>query len=164
MHKIIITGASGSGKTTIIEELKKEGYAIIPEAARRVVEEKRIETGNERQKLIFQKQIELERDNCASRITFLDRSIIDCIVYSIFYCGESPHHNKAIKNANYHNRVFLLKLPLFTKYPDREESYEESLQIQELLKTKYEKMGFQVIKIPFTTARKRIKMILRGLR
>lgn len=164
MPKIVITGASGSGKTTIIEKMKKEGDLIIPEAARSVVDEKKIRTGKERQKLIFQKQIDNEVNKYADRKIFLDRSLIDCIVYTIFYCGKSPSYKKVIKNARYHNQVFLLKLQPPKMHPQREENYEQSLEIQELLKKEYEKNGFEVIEIPFTTVDKRIKMIKEKLR
>jgi predicted ATPase len=40
MRNIILTGMPGSGKTSVIEELKKIGYKVVTEAATDLIKEK----------------------------------------------------------------------------------------------------------------------------
>lgn len=38
-HFVIISGCSGGGKSTLLDELKQRGYPVVPEAGRRIVQE-----------------------------------------------------------------------------------------------------------------------------
>ena len=42
MKAHVITGGPGVGKTTVVEILARRGYAIVPEAARMIIEEERL--------------------------------------------------------------------------------------------------------------------------
>jgi predicted ATPase len=37
MHRFVLTGAPGSGKTTILRNLSRHGYAVVNEAATDVI-------------------------------------------------------------------------------------------------------------------------------
>ena len=158
MKKVVITGASGSGKTTLITALQYRGYPIVPEAARMVVANYNVDPGSKRQKLIFNTQIALERHVC-KELTFLDRSILDGLVYARFYKATFPNPNEYLQRASYYSTVFLLSLPPISTHPKREETYEESLSIESMLSKEYINRGFRVFEIPFLPLVQRIKEI-----
>jgi len=47
----VITGSSGGGKSTLLEELARRGYSVVPEAGRQLVREQQsiggVETGSD---------------------------------------------------------------------------------------------------------------------
>ena len=43
---IVISGCSSGGKSTLLEELKNNGYAVIPEVGREIVKEQLLSLGN----------------------------------------------------------------------------------------------------------------------
>lgn len=83
-YKVIFTGAHGTGKTTILNMFREEGYEVITEVVRNLVKEKNIqinEAGDAAtQYLIFNEYIRLfdENDNYIS-----DRGLTDVIGYTM---------------------------------------------------------------------------------
>jgi predicted ATPase len=90
-QKIVFTGGSYAGKTTLISELQCLGYRVVPEAGLLIISQLNDELGIEEQRrwraanplafyeLIINKQQELERENSLSgeKAVFHDRGIPD---------------------------------------------------------------------------------------
>ena len=107
MKKCVITGSSCSGKTTLIKELESRGFYVLKEVARKIISERKYmpQTKDEflkKQILIFNEQFyneeKFEREFPNADMVFLDRSLIDCISYSIFFTGKIPEEYR-IRNA-----------------------------------------------------------------
>ncbi len=165
----VITGASCSGKTTLLNEIKKRGYTIIAEAAREV-----IETGFQRgltieqirsdekafQYSILEKNIKNEKEADSQTITFFDRALPDAYAYNLFFnVPTHPELEKALKECSY-QKIFLLdRLPYF---PDegRIETPEEQDKLHVLLEQTYQKLGFEIIKVPVLPLSERVDFVL----
>ena len=89
---IIITGSTSSGKSTLIEELAKQGHKTVPEMARVVIDEKiaQGESINEIrsdeglfQKEVFERKLKLEKKLPREERLFFDRGIPDSLAYSL---------------------------------------------------------------------------------
>lgn len=50
VRRVVITGGPGSGKTTFIEALRKEGYPVVPESALFIIDQLNAMLGTDRQK------------------------------------------------------------------------------------------------------------------
>lgn len=90
--KCVITAGPGQGKTTVIELLVAEGYRVVPEVARIIIEEEQLKNSDilpwkdftSFQELVAERQLELERQLKVGKdkIVFLDRGLVDGVAYS----------------------------------------------------------------------------------
>ena len=115
----VVTGAPCSGKTTLINELEKRGYGVVPEMARAYINERlaRGETMGEIrkdealfQKDILEKKIDVEAKLPKEQLVFLDRGIPDTEAYDKLYgIASSELLLDAIKKCSY-KKVFVLEV------------------------------------------------------
>ncbi len=156
--KIVITGAPCSGKTTIIEELKKYsiennlGYVFVREAARDIIEECKYDPRNNPEKFeydILRKRLEYEK-NAEGDIIICDRGAHDTLSYHLKE-GVKPSTN-LLKNLEkfYYDLAFCLEpfKNFYEKDNARDETREEQLILAEYTKQVYEESGIKTIMIP----------------
>lgn len=168
MKKIVLTGGPCSGKTTIIEELSQRGYSVLKETAKEIIEKrKHIPISKEesfiRQDLIFKTQLmkeeKIEKENY--NLLFLDRSLIDGLGYSLFYCGEDSikDYLPFVQKMKY-DAIFLLELLPFNSEGFRPENEEEARNISDSISNLYKRLGYNLINVPVMSLEKRIDFIL----
>lgn len=173
--KIIITGGPGTGKSSIIEELKKRGHICLEEISRQVTLEAR-KNGVEQlfltQPLLFSqlllngraKQF-LEADAYKNSTIFIDRGLPDVLAYMDFFGSEYPEDFvKVCKNHPY-DTVFIVSpwKDIFQSDNVRYETFKQSEEIHEQLLITYKKFGYHLIDIPFDTIKNRANFILDSL-
>tara|TARA_R110002167_G_scaffold190051_1_gene392293 strand:- start:4263 stop:4601 length:339 start_codon:yes stop_codon:yes gene_type:complete len=89
----IITGGPGVGKTTLVNQLKTEGYTIIPEVARNIIQEQIAINSNglpwENKELYTNLMLEASISDYkniikgyTNDICFFDRSVYDAVCYA----------------------------------------------------------------------------------
>jgi len=171
MNKCVISGGSCSGKSSIIEELKKRGHYCIEEVARAVIEKRNhlkidLDEIITRQELVFEKQLELEKEiNGESGICFLDRGLIDNIAFSKYLIRKIPYR---IDGINLDKRYDIVFVPELLDYVDdglRIESDEtERKKIHDLIYETYKEFGYNPIKIPVMPVGKRADFIIDWLK
>ena len=112
---VVITGAPCTGKTTVIEELKKLGHTCHPEAAREYIESEmakgftldEIRADNLKlQSGILNKKMILEENLTPNQLIFLDRGIPDTLTY---YRPSALDPMLALDNCfiNQYDKVFV---------------------------------------------------------
>lgn len=166
----VLTGGPSSGKTTLIDELKKLGHATVPEAARmyfdtelakgRLIEEIR---KDEKlcQEQITKLKIELEKELPTNVLTFFDRGMHDSIAYMRHYGFEVEDWIRRAHEQALYQKVFLLEpLPVFKEDGVRTEGADFAGKIVDHLREAYRQFGMEPIEVPVMSVEERTKFIL----
>jgi predicted ATPase len=173
----IITGGPGVGKTTILNELEKNGYNIVPEIAREIIKKQVVTKGDglpwKNKELYIDLMLKasvhsyiLAQDNNSSSIYFFDRGILDTLCYAeMVGPGMSDEMNEIANNHQYNKKVFIFP-PWFEIYQtdnERKQTWEEAELTFQKLKETYLKYGYDIIEVPKDTVENRKIYILENL-
>jgi len=174
--KIVITGGPGTGKSTVIIELEKQGYQCMHEISREVTLMARkngIEQLFLKDPMLFSKMLLEGRvnqfkkaSNLKNNIVFFDRGIPDVFAYMNYLGVEYPSIFIDQSNNNqYYNTIFLMPpwKDIYITDNERYESFEQSLAIYNHLKSAYKGLGYTIIEVPFGTAQERADFILKKI-
>lgn len=167
----VITGAPCSGKTAVIQELERRGYAVVHEVARAYIEAKlatglsldqirRDKYAFERQLLI--KKVALEENLNPEQIIFMDRAVPDSIAY-FRLAGLDPSEPIRLSRRNRYHKVFLLERLPAKKDPVRKEDDETAELIETLLLECYRELQYPLIRIPVADVSERTDTILKHI-
>lgn len=165
--KIVITGGPCSGKTTVIKYLEKEGFKVLHEVPRELINEYKkigkspLDEFHQFQYDILKHTLKRNKKIIEGEITFLDIDIPEGIAYFKVRGIEPPEWlTSAIKkHAKYHKVIFLEQAPFFEEDGIRLENKESSKRISKLIEETYRELGYEVYKVPFMELKERIKTI-----
>ena len=173
MKRYILTGTPGSGKTSIIHELKSKGYAVVEEAATDVIALEQVNGNPEPwlqpdfiDKIVcLQKQRQLNTSTFPGELQLYDRSPI-CTYALSSYLGYPPsacllEEMRRIEWENiYQKQVFFIENLGFCQPTEaRKISFEASLTFEKIHVEIYTSLGYDLIKIPPHSLPKRAQSI-----
>ena len=167
----VITGASSSGKTTLIDLLTEKGFKTAPEAGRqyferelakgRTIEEIRKDRAATTRDIyaLMQKKIDGAR---ADEVHFLDRGLPDALA---FYRVAEMNPNKILPDCFQHcyASVFLLDRLPYQQDGIRAGDDEAAAHFHAWLKRDYIALGYEVIRVPVLPPKERLAFILERL-
>ena len=167
VKKYVLTGGPGIGKTTVLELLATRGYAIVPEAARYVIEEEQAKDGDalpwkdnaKFQKLVMERQLVLE-SKLTTDTAFLDRGIVDGDGYCAYFKISSPEGMREQGKGRYEKVFILDRLPEYKNDTARLENPEEAKQIHQDVIDAYVRFGYEPIMVPVLPPQERLEFIL----
>ncbi len=166
----VLTGGPCSGKSTLLDYFKIQGYGTLPETAREVISERMQNTLTReeirtRQEIIFVRQLERESLLRDYDSFFLDRSLIDGIAYTKLGLGSSISLFESVDLRHRYKSVFLLDLFPFEKDSVRTEDNEEEARVaHEYIRMAYTDLGYTPIEVPVGSVQERAAFILCKMR
>ncbi|WP_082461156.1 AAA family ATPase [Devosia sp. Leaf64] len=155
---IIISGCSGGGKSTLLTELSRRGFAVIEEPGRRIVIEEEAAGGSALPWLdlkgFLTRAVSLSREDLATASTldgpvFFDRGLFD----ALSGLAEVTGNRGVLYEAGYpsfHKTVFLTPPwpEIYRRDAERQHGLDAALVEYERLKRDYPAMGYDVIELP----------------
>lgn len=154
---IILTGAPGTGKTTVLEELKKRGQQVFTEPAREILRHQIKIDGPalpaKNAKLFVEEMLKLSVRQFESAMVgpaFFDRAIPDTVVYAQRFGVDGKDFEAAAENYRYNPEVFIFApwKEIFVNDEVRGLSYEMAEQVHELQSVNYRRLGYELVDVP----------------
>ncbi|MBT3397731.1 ATP-binding protein [archaeon] len=153
MRKMVLTGGACSGKTTLVNELKRRGYNVLEEVARQVLEElgtpSNLDEWAALESEIYQRQVSNEeRVDRQSGLVFLDRGIGDIDAYMRHHFDQPSIDVTKAKIHRYDSIFLLERLPFEDDGLRVEVGDDEASEIHQKIIDSYHSMGYTTIQIP----------------
>lgn len=169
---VILSGCSGGGKSTLLEELSSRGFLTVPEAGRRIVEEETRIGGEALPWVDFaafaRRAIEMARLDRqivgSADWVFFDRSLVDASAALQHATGE-PALSVVRHNERYHQQVFLTPPwpEIYVQDDGRRHGLSEAIAEYDRLLDAYGGLGYETIILPRIGIHERADFILRHL-
>jgi len=171
---VVISGCSGGGKSTLLQELGRLGHQIFDEPGRKIVKEQLAIGGDALPwadvARFAERCVDLALDDIAaprSGVAFCDRSLIDA-VSGLEHMGLQPPARAltALRTAPYHKTVFLTPpwRELFATDAERRHGFADACAEYERLLIAYPRFGHEIVLVPKLTPPARADFILARLR
>ncbi|WP_343486557.1 ATP-binding protein [Allomuricauda sp. d1] len=179
LRKIVVTGAPGTGKTSVIDALENKGHHCFHEIIRSMTARARSSDSSKpqisnplafvddpykfNQVLLqgrlkhFQMAEELGLETC-----FFDRGMPDVLAYMDFFHQEYGQDFIDTCEKNKYDAIFILPpwKDIYTTDHERLESYEQAEELHEHLLNTYRRFGYQPIVVPKGNVESRVNFIL----
>jgi predicted ATPase len=166
---VTISGCSGGGKSTLLAELRRRGFATIDEPGRRIVAEE-LKRGGRALPWVdavafLQRAIDVSLADRAdadpsARWVFFDRGLIDAAAALEHLTGE-PVIESLGRVYRYNKRVFLA--PPCTLDQERRHDFVEALAEYDRLIALYPALGYDIHVLPKVSVAERADWILTSL-
>lgn len=168
----IVTGGPGSGKTSLIEALRAQGYYCAVEAGREIIQDQVRIDGRAlpwRDPLLFA-ELMLCCDMRSYRLAelssgpvFLDRGIPDIAGYLRLMNIPVPTHlQKAVQNFGYNRTVFIAPPwpEIFCQDQERKQDLNEAQRTYEAIATTYQAHSYELLELPRFSIEERCRFVL----
>lgn len=157
------------GKTTVLDVLRRLGYAVGDDAAREIIRSRRQQGLSPRpDAAIFARQIlarEIDAyDSVSSSPTFFERGVPEAAA-SLVGADEidEAEARKLLETYPYFKRVFLFPpwKAIYRVDAERDHSFEHAVRVYEDIRDWYARFDYEMIEVPFDTAEARAQFILK---
>ena len=172
MKRYIVTGAPGTGKTSLVQLLAHLGE-VVGEPARELIAEHRAATGEQSldgspelfvQRLIA-RSIEKFDGARADGVTIYDRGLPDCVAYANVF-GVDPSAALAAAEQRRYSVPVLVAAPweeIYTMDELRQATFAQVTAFHDELIAVYRQLGYQLVELPKTSVAERVRVVTKTL-
>lgn len=167
----VLTGGPGSGKTTLIDALRAEGFTGAEEAGRGIIRDQVAIGGTTLhwadQKLFAELMLAWEMRSwnqslAAAGPVFFDRGVPDCVGY-LNLCGlpVPDHFRRAAEKFRYNRTVFILPPwpGIYGNDTERKQDFAEAVRTFEAVSEAYAGCGYDLAEVPLAPIADRLAFI-----
>jgi predicted ATPase len=175
LRRIVISGSSGGGKSTLIDALSSRGFHTFAEAGRIIVRGE-LETDGKALPWIdpslFAERLAtlaIDQFDLAAGLegpVFLDRCVVEPLVYIQMQGIELPDKVRRLANGCLYDDPIFMVPPweeIFVEDAERRHNFREAIAEYDALLQTFLEYGYRVCVIPKTTVKNRIEYIFREL-
>lgn len=167
-HLVIISGCSGGGKSTLLQEMARRGYTVVEEPGRRIIAEERESQGRAlpwvNLAAFAERAVELSLEDRARAKdlrgpVFFDRGLIDAAAALEFATGKPVLMRFATERFN--RRVFMTPPwpEIYVTDADRRHGLGEAMNEYERLLSVYSALDYDVRLLPKVPVAERADLI-----
>lgn len=168
----MISGCSGGGKSTLLAELRRRGFATVDEPGRRIVREELQGGGSAlpwndvakfARRAIALSLADMEAARSHRGWVFFDRGLIDAAV-ALEQAIATPARS-TIGACRFHRRVFLTPPwpEIYVSDDERPHALDDAIAEYERLLVAYPALGYEAIVLPKVGVTQRADFILQSL-
>ena len=173
MACVVLTGGPGAGKTALLSELGRRGYAAVDESARAIIAERVAGGLSARPELpTFAREI-LRRDvEKYMRVApgpewiFFDRGVLDALAL-LHEVDPLPVEDlqRLLAAYAFHRLVFILPPweAIYTNDAERDQTFAEAVNVCDKLQRWYRSCGYRVHEVPRFSVQQRADHVLQTL-
>ncbi|GLU49894.1 AAA family ATPase [Nocardiopsis ansamitocini] len=170
--RFVLTGGPGSGKTTLIEELRARGHAAAPEAGRGVIRDQMAVGGRALPwidpplfaELMLSWEMRSYREAAPRpEPVFFDRGVPDVVGYLRLLGLPVPEHiTVAARDVRYAPQVFVAPPwpDIFTGDAERRQDLDEAERTHASMVRTYTDLGYRLVELPRTDVATRADFVL----
>ena len=134
-RRILITGCSGGGKSSLIAEMAQRGWATVPEPGRRVIAREKARGGDGLPWLDMARFADLCADMAKqdwraanAQVTLFDRGLIDAVL-ALYRLRPNMEIDTRLQECRYEEQVYLAPPwpEIFETDADRAHSFDEAM-------------------------------------
>ncbi len=171
----VLSGCSGSGKSSLLAELSRRGYATVEEPGRQIVVEQLGVGGNALPwensdrflELLLLRYIDVfNRMRSHDGVVFFDRSIVELVSHFERIAVEVPEHiSRAARTYRYAKKVFMTPpwQEIYRTDEERRHSFEDAVAEYTQLLPSYAGLGYEIALAPKASVAERAEFVLRGI-
>lgn len=172
-RSVIISGCSGGGKSTLLEELARRGHATVEEPGRRIVRQELAGQGAAlpwvdavafARRAIAMALDDLAKAEAQSGWTFFDRGLIDAA--SALQASTGEPVLETFRDRHRYCRTVFLTPPwpeIYVNDPERRHGFEEAISEYDRLAAAYPDIGYEAVILPKTDVAARADFLLSRL-
>lgn len=172
-RRVLITGCSGGGKSTLLRELSDRGFAVIDEPGRRIVEDELASGGGAlpwedmaafARRALALARADLEATRCRPGTVFFDRGILDAAVALRHAAGVSLR-NSIGASFPYERTVFVAPpwSEIYRGDEARRHGWCEAVGEYDRLVAAMTLLGCNICELPKTGVRERADFVIAAL-
>ncbi|WP_421402846.1 AAA family ATPase [Agrobacterium fabrum] len=166
---IILSGCSGGGKSTLLAELARRGFATVEEPGRRIVIEETRNGGTALPWIDMQAfarraiamALEDRRVTPKEGLVFFDRGLIDAA--SALHHISGDRFIDTLRDTRRYNSLVFLTPPwpeIYRSDDERKHGFDAAVEEYERLVRDYEGLGYDIVVLPKSAVAERADLIL----
>lgn len=167
---VVISGCSGGGKSTLLDELARRGFATVPEPGRRIVRDEQAAGGRAlpwidaeafARRAIALASRDVDEAGGRDGRVFFDRGLIDAVAALEHVTGE-PALDRHGHARRYHATVFMAPPwpEIFAGDAERRHGFEAAVAEYERLLMACERLGYATVLLPKVSVAERADFVL----